>query len=210
MANAQRIGRVQKALNGLRLAVEEEYLRCAIHSEADVQAVVIQHLKQELRQDDDHWIIGANHGIDEYRPDVLCYYAPLRYGAFVNDFLGDDVSLIAAIEIKWASSLKEDLDKLQHLQKEHRKYHRKDILAWMVYGGHFDPYIHKANAAEDERREEAIKHWANKFGFRGQTVIRCGEELTRGASGKHAERLRAMSNRWWHNDREARSRNACS
>ncbi len=202
MTKTQQIARVRHVLKTLRHSIEGEYLRCAIRSEADVQAVVVQHLKEGLRQHDDHWIIGANFSLEEYRPDVLCYYTPLRYDDFVRDYLLGDAALVAAIEIKWASLLKDDLRKLSLIQKQHRK----GILAWMVYGDHFAPSIHKAYAAEGRQREAAIRRWARERPtVRGQTIVCCGNILARGGRARYAERLRGMRDHWWINDREAKA-----
>ncbi len=181
-------------------------MRAAIRSEADLQAVVVAHLKDQLRRYDDHWIIGANFRLGEYCPDVLCYYAPLGYSEFVREYLNENKTLVAAIEIKWASKLKDDLAKLSEIQRQHRN----EILAWMVYGGHFSPSIHRAYANEDRQREISIREWvADHAKVWGTTIIRCGKIEAAGINARFTERVRAMKNHWWINDRDARKAMTC-
>jgi hypothetical protein len=197
MADAHLLQRARSALDSLGASLQREYSQCAILTEADAQIAVVEHLKKELRDHDEGWIVGANHPLGSSRPDVVCYYAPLTYDGFVSDYLDGDRALVAIIEVKWFFPLKDDLAKLTRLQRESSG----QALAWMVYGGHFDPSIHRAYAAEDERRGAAIRAWAEKgSGLRGHTIVRCGGIAGHGGSG---ERVRAIRERWWINDRAA-------
>ena len=197
MADTQTILRARTALDALGASIQREYSRCAILTEADVQAVVVEHLKKELRDHDETWIVGANHPLGVSRPDILCYYAPLTYDGFESDYLEDDRALVAIIEIKWAWPLEDDLAKLRRLQCEHGS----DILAWMVYADHFDPSIHRVNAAQHETRAAAILQWEEEMDdLRGHTIVRCGDIVGHGAN---SERIRAIRERWWTNDRTA-------
>lgn len=180
---------VRRALESLSKSLESEYACGSILSEADVQVVVVEHLKKCLRQHDDRWVIGTNHMLGRYRPDVLCYYTD---GYYENVLKGGGAGLVAVVEIKWASTLKKDLRKLV---KVGRKF---DILTWMVYVDHFDPDIHRRYAQRQIEREKDIFIWANRLkGMAGHTIVKCG-----GISGPkhHVDRINALRKFFWIND----------
>lgn len=197
MADEKQLRIVRSALDSLGESLEREYARSSILTEADVHVAVVEHLKRELRYRDEAWIVGANHEINARRPDVACYYAPLDYDGFRSDYLESEKSLVAAVEIKWANSLQNDLIKLSELQGEHND----QILAWMVYGNHFDSGIHLKNAEGCKQSELKIQQWANENNERrGFTIVRSGAIA---GHGGHSDRLRAMRDHWWVNDKTA-------
>lgn len=205
MATRQQIACVRSALNDLDETLVSEYQRCALLSEGDVQATVVQHLKAALRRQDDRWMVCSTHTLGDCRPDVLCFYAPNTYQGFIEDYLHGTASLAAVIEIKWASSANDDLKKLSELQQRYRRQ-QKDILAWMIWGDHFAPAIHKANAARHLKIETAVSNWAARNRtLRGHTILNCGEIIAKSRLSRYAERLRALQTHWWINDREAKA-----
>ncbi len=181
--------RVRDALKSLSKHLENEYACGSVLSEADAQAVVVQHLKNRLRQYDDRWVIGTNHALGSYRPDVLCYYTN---GNFENVLKGSGAGLVAVVEIKWASSLRNDLRKLAEVGR------RFDVLTWMVYGDHFDPNIHRRYAQRQIERENEILNWTNRSkGKAGHTIVKCG-----GVTGpkRYVDRICALRKSFWIND----------
>jgi hypothetical protein len=202
MTRKQQIASLRHALKKLILSIEKEYIRCSILTEADLQAVVIQHLKEQLRRRDSNWIIGACFSLDPYRPDVACYYAPTTYDAFVNQFILNGDCLVGVVEIKWAAPYGHDLKKMSLIQKQYDH----EILAWMVFGGHSDPSIHRVNAGKEEKLQQEIDEWVQKIpATRGRTFIRCGRIIERASKTKHADKLRAIRDHWWVNDRAAKT-----
>lgn len=186
---------VRHALDSLQSILEEEYACGGIWSEADVQSIVIHHLKLQLRAKDHRWIIGSNHAIGKTRPDVLCYYASGKYADFMTS---DDVGLAALIEIKWASVLGNDLKKLAKVARKFR------VLTWMVYGGHFDPSIHHRNSKRDGERESKIRKWTDKLGvLAGHTIIKCGEIRQHPI---HQDRIDAIREYYWIRDAKNKAR----
>lgn len=183
--------RVRNALKSLSKILESEYARGSILSEADVQVVVVQHLKKQLRHYDDRWIIGTNHRLGHYRPDVLCYHTD---GNIENVLRGGGAGLIAVIEIKWASTLGKDLQKLSKVGRQF------DILTWMVYGDHFASNIHRGYARLQAEREKKILKWANHFRSKaGHTIVKCGGIAN---PRRYANRMSALRRLFWINDRD--------
>ena len=152
------------ALEAMPRKIETDFAAGLIHTEADLQFSIVEHLRTALANPKNgRWFIGSNHTLYGVRPDVACYFIEGDYGSFV---LRPEAHLIGAIEIKFAKDPSGDLPKLDIFQQ------KAGGLAWIVYGDHFSPQIHRANYQTQLRREKAIWEWKGKRADRGCYVLK--------------------------------------
>jgi hypothetical protein len=128
----------------------------------------LTHLANALAGCDEHWIIGSQHWVGAFRPDIVCYY---REGIDYARFLENPVTSIrGVVEIKFASGLGRDLEKLTEIQDRWPK-----CLAWQVYGDHFVESIHPYWHKQHLLRESEILAWRERSPTsRGATILKCG------------------------------------
>jgi hypothetical protein len=104
------------------------------------------------------------------------------------------------MELKWASALKHDLNKLSEFQDELRKRHGVSALAWMVYGDHFNKDVHAANYRAHLKREEQIRRWARREPvLRGPSIIHAGVSSPSDSPGEREVRA-LMNEAFWDRD----------
>ena len=158
-------------LEGLQSPLMHEFLAGRIHGEADVQCYVAGYLKEQLRCAVG-WIVGCEHPLCPYKPDILCSHLPSL------DKLGKMIETRAAfavgvVEIKYGAPLRDDLEKLSQMQKKMKG--TKTPIAWMIYGDHFNETVHAANCKKQLGREQEIKNWKEeKPDYRGYTILKVG------------------------------------
>jgi hypothetical protein len=188
------------ALQHLEEHLQMEYAMGRLHSEADVQRATIGFLIDSLATNDARWLFGAEHPVhdshmDRVRyPDVVCYYVPSDYRAFLRS---PAESLVGLIEIKWRAEPRHDLDKLTRIQAQ------RQCVAWIIYGDHFSADIHAGYYRQQEKRAASIQAWASQHPGRGQTILRCGQIAAGGSLTKYAPILSALhlSGDFWITDR---------
>src|SRR5262249_13206815 len=133
------------------------------------------------------WVIGANHSLFGVRPDVVCYFVGCPFVEFIED---PESCLVGVLEIKFASDIRDDLDKLTRVQEQ------QDVLAWMVYGDHFCRDIHASNFRAHLRREKKIRDWAAARPNRGYSILKCGKLHERPDLRDHKDVILAYNLNW--------------
>lgn len=188
---------LRRALASLSPALEMAFARGEIHTESDLNYVVVGHLKEALRRSPGlpTWVIGTNHPLDEVRPDVCCYFVNCPYQEFMTD---KERWLVGVVEIKFASSLKYDLEKLSRYQKK-----RRDLIAWMVYGDHFSVDIHARYCREGLLRMKRIDEWVrSRPSRRGKSILRCGDLHKNRRLRAYRDLIVAFNANYWIRDNE--------
>lgn len=185
-----------KVLSGLGEALDATYSQGHLSVEADVQCVAASYLKKGLAREAGLWIIGCEHNLCDnvYKPDITCYRLPSA--GSVGDYVKSrDEFARAVVEIKYASDLKDDLEKLEKLQKNLGRV--AHCVAWMVYGDHFDEGIHAGNYRRQLEREAEIREWEARLAeLRGATILRLGSP--RASDSQEAREIRGRFTRaYW-------------
>lgn len=187
---------LRATLDGLESYLGGEFARGRIWYESDLHRAALFYLTRELAERDARWVIGAQHWLGPFRPDIVCYYRDGGYETFLR---APDDAVRAVIELKFASALGRDLAKLRTMQDGHL-----DRMAWMVYGDHFDPSIHDAWAAQQNKRKTDIEVWeAESPGTRGKTILKCGLLRPVGDLAACSDVLLALNRKalFWQTDR---------
>ena len=180
---------LRRALESLNDTLKDAYADGRIWYESDVHYVTLRHLTDQLVALDPRWIVGSQHELGGWRPDIVCYHAPAEYADLLDD---SDSYVLGVIEIKFASGLGDDLEKLADLQRNEGR------LLWMVYGDHFSPTIHQTYAERQAEREESIRAWMKTSpDTRGCTILKCAQMAPR--DDRAARVLKALNETpFWH------------
>lgn len=195
---------LREVLKGLEPSLASEFARGRVWNEADLHFATLSYLRAQLTTRDPRWFVGAQHGVSRSRPDIVCYYQPDSYVELLRD---PSPSVRAVVELKFAASPQADLAKLRRLQRN------RPWLAWMVYGDHFCPGIHRHWAAQQEKRAASIRQWQRESPrTRGSTILECGNIRATGELEGCADILRALneSGPFWRTDRTGRRHRAAS
>jgi hypothetical protein len=197
---------LKHALTGLENYLDQKYLSGQVHAAGDVISLTADYLRQLLKPVPGWWCIGTQHQIFEGTPDIVCYYAqpgfsPERFNAEKEAFV---FGLIDVEFGNWGQGLK----KLAALQQAWRQRYKKPVLAWMVYGDHFNQKIHRDNCNEQLQREKEIRDWFERDELhRGMTVLKFG--LHRIGEGRDTHEIREAFNQTkWMLDKESKYRRA--
>lgn len=185
---------LEGALYDLRNALEYAWAHGQILTESDLHLATAMHLRNALGQSSG-WLVGLEHPLYDRRPDITCYRLPSTFSEFLK---ASTIHIRAIIEIKLASDLGDDLDKLEQFQKRVSDETGHCPIAWMVYADHFDTSIHAVNYGVQMDRKRAISSWSNRPSQRGASVIELGSLQNKYA---HCEDvLLAFRDHWWHHD----------
>lgn len=181
-------------LDDLEAYLDREFSRLWMTYEADMEALAFCFLRERLAKiGDGKWIIGCGHQVMEkhkWMPDLTIYRGdqPAR---FVKH---PEQCIVAIIELKFRSSLKDDLEKLESIQTYLK---HKDVLYWMVFADHFNESVHAGNFRSQCRREEAMKAWQRKNPkTRGCSVVKVGVDRSEFSKLERTNR-ELFNNYWW-------------
>ncbi|MCB9832111.1 MAG: hypothetical protein H6807_06505 [Planctomycetes bacterium] len=176
-------------LDGIEPLLLDAYVHGDLYVEADSQALVYGHLRGELPRAD--WIVRCEVPLGSARIDVAVFRRPAP--EHLESFFCDPRSaLAAAVEIKHASVIHQDLEKLRRYQQG-----RDDVLSWMVYSDHFIEAIYPDIFREQEERAKSIKDWVEEApALRGASVVRLGDADVE-PSSRERRVLDAFRNGWW-------------
>ncbi len=169
---------------GLERYLEIQYASGRIWYEADVQQATVAFLSRQLLADSERWMLGSQHLVGRFRPDIVCYYRPNDYTTFLAR---PEASVVGVVEIKFASALGRDLEKLERMQQ------RCKCVGWMVYGDHFSAKIHQGWARQQQRRATKIAEWCAADKNRGSTLLKCAQIAPSGICESHAPILSALN-----------------
>ncbi|MEZ4495160.1 MAG: hypothetical protein R3C29_17830 [Dehalococcoidia bacterium] len=186
-----KVGIVRKAMAGVEDVLLRAYADGHLFLEADSQAIIYSHLRRQLS--DRGWIIRRETPFHDGKPDLAVFHVsdPESFPDFLEE---PREFLVAAIEIKHASGLRDDLEKLRRYQARGRDH---GVLSWIVYSDHFSSDIHRRNFINQEQRAHDILKWvAERKTHRGSSIVRLDPEAPR-RGGDRAVVTRAFADRWW-------------
>ena len=186
-------GALRLALEKMLPSIELAFAQGRIRTESDLNYAIVSYLQNELSPPTTRsgWIVGANHLLFGVRPDVACYLVDRPFVEFLKN---PQKCVVGVMEIKFASNIKDDLDKLTRIQR------KRDVLAWMVYGDHFCEDIHRNYCRAHLRREKKIHDWSMSHKYRGHSILKCGQLHEKDGLGGHEDVILAFNSHWWIRD----------
>ncbi len=194
-------GVLYKHLERLDEHLDKEFLIGQIFLEADVVSSTVQYLRNCLTNNYEFWCIGTQHPIVKKVPDIVCYYSETP--TIPDDFHRNRLEyVVCIIEVKFANQ-GDDLTKLTDMQSYLSGSSDEMVLAWRIFGDHFNSQIHQKNSEQHKQLEAEMQKWRdNNPQRRGFTVMKCGDDSNT-ISMMAKERRQELNMKFWILDRKS-------